>query len=69
MLKKNRRKIILSSIVILLPVLFGLILWDELPDPMAVRLAMHLLKMNPIENSSRQSFWHGGAILLSYVKE
>ena len=34
MLKKNRIKVILSSIVILLPVLFGLIMWDRLPDTM-----------------------------------
>lgn len=32
MLKSNRRKIILSSIVILLPILFGLVLWNDLPD-------------------------------------
>lgn len=35
MLGENRSKIILSSIVILLPVLFGLLLWNELPDTMA----------------------------------
>ncbi len=32
MLKENKFRVILSSAVILLPVLFGLILWDELPD-------------------------------------
>lgn len=35
MLKRNRRKIILSSIVVLLPILFGLVLWNNLPDMMA----------------------------------
>lgn len=35
MIKKNKRKLILSSIVILLPVIAGLILWDELPMQMA----------------------------------
>ncbi len=34
MLKENRFKIILSSIVILLPILFGLIMWNKLPDMM-----------------------------------
>ena len=37
MVKKNKGKLILSSVVILLPLLFGLILWDRLPD----RLATH----------------------------
>ncbi len=34
MLKKNKWKVILSSVVILLPIVFGLILWDQLPDTM-----------------------------------
>lgn len=34
MLKKNKSKIIISSIVILLPILFGLVMWDKLPDTM-----------------------------------
>ncbi len=34
MLKENRFKIIVSSIIILLPILFGLIMWNELPDTM-----------------------------------
>ena len=34
MLKKNKLKIIISSIVILLPMLYGLIMWKELPDVM-----------------------------------
>ncbi len=32
MLKKNKFKVILSSVVILLPILFGLIMWNQLPD-------------------------------------
>ncbi len=32
MLKKNKHKIILSSLIILLPILFGLIMWKKLPD-------------------------------------
>ena len=34
MLKKNKLKVIVSSIVILLPMLFGLVMWDKLPDTM-----------------------------------
>lgn len=34
MLKKNKLKVIFSSIVILLPMLFGLVMWDKLPDTM-----------------------------------
>ncbi len=34
MLKKNKFKVILSSTVILLPILFGLIMWNKLPDMM-----------------------------------
>ncbi len=34
MLKENKFKVILSSIVILLPILFGLIMWNKLPDMM-----------------------------------
>ena len=31
MLRENKRKLFLSSAVILLPVLFGLIVWNRLP--------------------------------------
>ena len=34
MLKNNKWKLILSAILILLPILFGLLLWDQLPDTM-----------------------------------
>ena len=34
MLKKNKLKVIISSIAILLPMLFGLVMWDQLPDTM-----------------------------------
>ena len=37
MLKKNKKLIILTSIVTLLPVLLGLVLWNQLPD----RIATH----------------------------
>lgn len=35
MIRNNKLKIILSSVVILLPILIGLILWNELPDKIA----------------------------------
>lgn len=34
MLKKNKLKVVISSIIILLPILFGLIMWKDLPDIM-----------------------------------
>lgn len=34
MLKENKLKVILSSVVILLPIIFGLVMWNELPDTM-----------------------------------
>ncbi len=34
MLKEHKWKVILSSVVILLPIVFGLILWNQLPDTM-----------------------------------
>ena len=35
MMKENKFKIAISSVVILLPVLFGLMMWNALPDTMA----------------------------------
>ncbi len=34
MLKKNKTKMLLSSLIILLPMLFGIIMWKDLPDMM-----------------------------------
>ena len=34
MLKNNRRKLIVSSLIILLPIVFGLLCWKDLPDHM-----------------------------------
>ena len=34
MLKKNKLKVVISSIIILLPILFGIIMWNDLPDIM-----------------------------------
>ena len=35
MFKVHKKKLIISSIVILLPIVFGLLYWDQLPDMMA----------------------------------
>ena len=32
MLKKNKFRVIISSIIILLPILFGILMWNDLPD-------------------------------------
>ena len=34
MLKQNKLKVIISSVIILLPALFGIIMWNDLPDIM-----------------------------------
>lgn len=34
MIKKNKFKVVISSIIVLLPVLFGIIMWNDLPDIM-----------------------------------
>lgn len=34
MIKKYKKTLILTSLVLLIPVLVGLLLWDQLPDPM-----------------------------------
>ena len=36
MLKKNKLKIVISSVVVLLPILFGLIMWNDLPDTITI---------------------------------
>lgn len=35
MLKRNRRTLVITSLVILLPIFVGIFFWDQLPDPMA----------------------------------
>lgn len=39
--KQNKRKIILSSIIILLPCVFGILMWDTLPDTMITHWDIH----------------------------
>ncbi len=34
MIKKNKLKVVISSIIILLPILFGIIVWEDLPNTM-----------------------------------
>lgn len=40
MLRNNRKTFILTSVIILLPVFAGLILWNKLPDSMATHFSM-----------------------------
>ena len=35
MIRKNKGKLILSSLVVLLPMVMGLLLWDRLPEQIA----------------------------------
>ncbi len=41
MLKANRRTLIITSIVTILPMLIGIIYWDRLPDVMATHFGMN----------------------------
>ena len=41
MLKENKKTIILTSIITLLPILIGLYLWDRLPDVMATHFGFN----------------------------
>ncbi len=36
MLKRNKGKLIVSSILILLPILFGALVWEKLPESMPI---------------------------------
>ena len=40
-MKENKKHLLLPSIIILLPILMGLILWNRLPDPMPVHFNAH----------------------------
>lgn len=40
MLRKNKKALILTSIIILLPILVGIVLWDKLPDTMATHFGI-----------------------------
>lgn len=41
LIKQSKRKIILSSIIILLPCVFGVLMWDTLPDTMVTHWDIH----------------------------
>ena len=41
MLKKNKKTLIIASIVTVLPILIGLYFWDRLPDTMATHFGMN----------------------------
>ena len=40
MIKNNKIKFIISSVIILLPIVIGLVFWSSLPDKMAIHFAM-----------------------------
>ncbi len=40
MIKNNKLKLIISSLLILLPTLFGLIIWDKLPNEMVTHIGL-----------------------------
>lgn len=40
MMKKNKRELWISSLVILLPIVFGLVFWDQLPEQMVTHWGM-----------------------------
>ena len=39
-MKTNKKTLILTSIVILLPILIGILLWNKLPDSMATKFGL-----------------------------
>ena len=41
MIKKNKGTLLLGSIMTLIPILIGLLLWDQLPDPMPSHWNIH----------------------------
>lgn len=41
MIKKYKRTLIITSLVLLIPVVVGLLLWDQLPDPMPSHWNIH----------------------------
>ena len=41
MIRKNKGKLILSSLVILLPMVMGLLLWNQLPEQIATHWGLH----------------------------
>ena len=65
MIKNNKGKLILTSVVILIPILIGLILWDKLPD----KLPTHWNAAGEIDGWSSKAFAVFGlpAILLGLV--
>ena len=65
MLKANRKTLIITSIVTILPVLIGIIYWNRLPDVMATHFGMN----NEANGFSRKTFAVFGlpAILLAIL--
>ena len=53
---KNKKTLILTSIVILLPILVGMLLWNRLPDSMAIQFDLDNVAKGYTEK------WHAGII-------
>lgn len=41
MMKRNKNKVILSSIVVLLPMVIGLLIWNQLPKDVATHFGFN----------------------------
>jgi len=52
MIKKYKRTLILTSLVLLIPVIVGLLLWNQLPDPMPSHWNIH----GEVDNWSSKAF-------------
>lgn len=64
MIKNNKRKTLISSVVILLPMLFGLIMWNKIPDEVVSHIG---ISGNPDSVSSKGFFVFGVPLLLLAV--
>ncbi len=64
MIKNNKRKTLISSVVILLPMLFGLIMWNKIPDEVVSHIG---ISGNPDSISSKGFLVFGVPLLLLAV--
>ena len=64
MIKNNKRKTLISSVVILLPMLFGLIMWNKIPDEVVSHIG---ISGNPDSVSSKGFLVFGVPLLLLAV--
>ena len=64
MIKNNKRKTLISSVVILLPMLFGLIMWNKIPDEVVSHIG---ISGNPDSISNKGFLVFGVPLLLLAV--